>query len=65
MLDDATEKEITYKIVGEDEANIKTGLISCTSPIARAMIGKTEGDEIAFSAPGGEKYYEILEVLYI
>jgi transcription elongation factor GreA len=65
MLDEATEKEITYKIVGEDEADIKTGLISCTSPIARAMIGKTEGDEIAFSAPGGEKYYEILEVLYV
>jgi transcription elongation factor GreA len=65
MLDDATDAEITYKIVGEDEANIKAGLISCTSPIARAMIGKTEGDEIVFSAPGGEKYYEIIEIQYI
>jgi transcription elongation factor GreA len=65
MLDDATDAEITYKIVGEDEANIKAGLISCTSPIARAMIGKTEGDEIAFSAPGGEKYYENIEIQYI
>ena len=65
LLDDATEKEITYRIVGEDEANIKSGLISCTSPIARALIGKMEGDEIVFSAPGGEKYYEVIEVLYI
>jgi transcription elongation factor GreA len=65
MLDDATDAEITYKIVGEDEANIKAGLISCTSPIARAMIGKTEGDEIVFSAPGGEKYYEIIQIQYI
>ena len=65
MHDEAADKEITYRIVGEDEADIKTGLISCTSPIARAMIGKTEGDEVAFSAPGGEKYYEILEVQYI
>jgi transcription elongation factor GreA len=65
MLDDATEAEITYRIVGEDEANIKTGLISCTSPIARAMIGKTEGDEIVFSAPGGEKSYEVIKIEYI
>lgn len=65
MLDETTDAEITYKIVGEDEADIKAGLISCTSPIARAMIGKTEGDEIAFSAPGGEKYYEIIKIQYI
>ena len=61
----ATEEQVTYRIVGEDEANIKAGLISCTSPIARAMIGKTEGDEIVFSAPGGEKYYEIIQIQYI
>jgi transcription elongation factor GreA len=65
MLDETTDAEITYKIVGEDEADIKAGLISCTSPIARAMIGKTEGDEIAFSAPGGEKYYEIIKIQYV
>lgn len=65
LLDDATNKEITYTIVGEDEADIKTGRISCTSPIARALIGKKEGDEIEFSAPGGEKSYEVIEVLYI
>ena len=61
---DEHEKEIVYKIVGEDEADIKTGLISYTSPIARALIGKNEGDEVAFSAPGGEKQYEIVAVRY-
>ena len=64
LLDEQTNSEIIYKIVGEDEANIKTGLISYTSPIARALIGKNEGDEITFSAPGGEKHYEVLAVRY-
>ena len=64
LLDRQTDSEIVYTIVGEDEADIKTGLISYTSPIARAIIGKNEGDEISFSAPGGEKYYEVLEVRY-
>ena len=64
LLDMQTDSEIVYTIVGEDEADIKTGLISYTSPIARAMIGKNEGDEISFSAPGGEKYYEVIEVRY-
>jgi transcription elongation factor GreA len=58
------DKEIVYKIVGEDEADIKNGFISYTSPIARALIGKTTGDEVSFSAPGGEKYYEVIEVRY-
>lgn len=57
-------KEIVYRIVGEDEADIKTGLISYTSPIARAVIGKNEGDEVSFSAPGGEKHYEVVRVRY-
>ena len=65
LLDDDTEKEITYKIVGQDEANIKTGLISYTSPIARALITKREGDAIEFNAPDGEKSYEIIEVSYV
>jgi transcription elongation factor GreA len=65
LLDLSTEKEIVYRIVGEDEANIKEGLISYTSPIARALIGKNEGDEILFSAPGGEKEYEVISVSYI
>jgi len=64
ILDEATDKEITYKIVGEDEANIKNGMISYTSPIARALIGKDEGDAIEFQAPDGIKTYDILEVRY-
>jgi transcription elongation GreA/GreB family factor len=54
-----------YKLVGEDEADIKQGLISFTSPIARALIGKNEGDEISFSAPGGEKQYEVINIKYV
>ena len=65
VLDVESNAETTYKIVGEDEADIKTGLISFTSPISRALIGKTEGDEISFSAPGGEKNYEIIAVRYV
>ena len=65
LLDMQTDTEIVYKIVGEDEADIKTGLISFTSPIARAMIGKNEGDDVSFSAPGGERYYEVIEVRYV
>ena len=65
LLDEQTGQEIVYKIVGEDEADIKTGLISFTSPIARALIGKTEGDEVHFSAPGGEKHYEVIAVRYL
>ncbi len=64
LLDEQTDGEIVYKIVGEDEADIKTGLISYTSPIARALIGKNEGDEITFSAPGGQKHYEVIAVRY-
>jgi transcription elongation factor GreA len=64
LVDLQNDAEMTYRIVGEDEADIKTGLISYTSPIARALIGKSEGDEVIFSAPGGEKQYEIIEVRY-
>lgn len=64
LLDEQTGKEIVYRIVGEDEANIKDGLISFTSPIARALIGKNEGDDVSFSAPGGEKRYEVIQVRY-
>jgi transcription elongation factor GreA len=64
LLDDETEKEITYRIVGQDEANIKTGLVSYTSPIARALIGKNEGDVVEFRAPDGEKSYEVIAVSY-
>jgi transcription elongation factor GreA len=64
LLDDDTGKEITYRIVGQDEADIKTGLLSYTSPIARALISKSEGDIVEFSAPDGLKTYEIIEVSY-
>ena len=64
VIDLQTDQEITYKIVGEDESDIKLGMISYTSPIARALIGKLEGDEIMFQAPGGEKEYDIITVIY-
>ena len=64
IFDENTEREITYKIVGEDEANIKEGMISFTSPIARALIGKNEGDAIEFDAPDGTKTFDVLEVRY-
>ena len=56
---------VTYQIVGDDEADIKNGKISVGSPIARGLIGKSEGEVAEVSAPGGVKEYEILEVLYI
>ena len=65
LLEISTNQEITYKIVGEDESDIKSGLISYTSPIARALIGKKEGDEAIVDAPAGEKSYEIIAVRYI
>ncbi len=65
LLDVQSDQQSTYKIVGEDEADINAGLISFSSPIARAMIGKNEGDEVSFSAPGGEKHYEVIQVRYV
>jgi transcription elongation factor GreA len=65
LLDQGSGEEISYKLVGEDEADIKQGMISFTSPIARALIGKNEGDEISFSAPGGEKQFEVIEIRYV
>jgi transcription elongation factor GreA len=64
LVDEETGKETVYKIVGEDEADIKIGMVSFTSPIARALIGKNEGDVINFSAPGGDKQFEVIEVRY-
>ena len=65
LLDVNNDKEVTYQIVGEDEADIKVGKISVSSPIARAMIGKEEGDIAEVNAPGGMIEYEIIEVKYI
>ncbi len=60
-----TDDEVKYKIVGHDEADIKQGLISVNSPIARALIGKEEGDVVQVTTPGGVVEYEIAEVLYV
>ncbi len=65
VLDLETDEEHTYQIVGEDEADIRHGKISITSPIARALIGKMEGDEVEFEVPGGRREFEILEVRYV
>ncbi len=65
LIDEESDAEIVYKIVGEDEADIKHGLISYTSPIARALIGNSEGDTVTFSAPGGERTYEVIDVRYV
>ncbi|WP_116472454.1 transcription elongation factor GreA [Zobellella maritima] len=59
------EKEITYRIVGDDESNIKANLISVNSPIARALIGKEEEDEVVVKTPGGDVEYEIIKVEYL
>ncbi|MCX7174606.1 MAG: transcription elongation factor GreA [Proteobacteria bacterium] len=58
-------KKVTYQIVGDDEADIKTGKISLNSPVARALIGKFEGDVAEVQTPGGVREYEVLDVKYI
>ena len=65
LLNVETDDEVTYQIVGEEEADIEQGLISVTSPIARALIGKVEGDSADVNAPSGIIEYEILQVKYI
>ncbi len=65
LIDENTGNEVTYKIVGEDEADIKLGLISVSSPIARALIGKQEGDVATVQAPQGDIIYEVVEVRYL
>ena len=62
LIDEDTEEEKTYQIVGDQEADVKAGRISISSPIARALIGKEVGDNIEVVAPGGSKAYEILAV---
>ena len=64
IVDVDSEEKFTYKIVGEDEANVKDGKISITSPLARAMIGKEEGDEAEVAAPSGARAYEVAKVVY-
>jgi len=64
LADEDTEEEVTYRIVGTHESDIASGLISVTSPLARALIGKTKGDVVEVSAPRGAKSYEIVKVTY-
>lgn len=59
-----TDAEVTYQIVGEDEANIKINKISYSSPIGRALIGKQSGDEVIVNTPGGMVEYEVIEIIY-
>jgi len=65
LMNVETEEEVSYQIVGEDEADVKDNRISITSPIARALIAKEEGDVAVVQAPSGNKEYEILEVKYV
>jgi len=64
LVDEDTEEEVTYQIVGELEANASEGLISVSSPIARALMGKGAGDSVEVATPGGGKSYEVLKVSY-
>jgi transcription elongation factor GreA len=64
LIDEDTEEEVKYQIVGEMEGDVKQGKVSVTSPIARALIGKTVGDSVEVNTPGGGKSYEILKVTF-
>ena len=65
LEDEASGQEVCYQIVGEDEADIKQGLLNIGSPIARGLIGKEEGDIVAVQVPGGTKNYDIVKVQYL
>ncbi len=65
LVDEDTDEERTYQIVGEAEADIEKGLLNIKSPLARALIGKDEGDSVEVRTPGGEKSYEVLSIRYV
>ena len=65
LIDEDTEEEKAYQIVGESEADIEKGLLNIKSPLARALIGKDEGDSVEVKTPGGSKDYEITKVTYV
>ncbi|MEZ5731891.1 MAG: transcription elongation factor GreA [Paracoccaceae bacterium] len=65
LVDEDTDEEKTYQIVGETEADIERGLLNIRSPLARALIGKAEGDSVEVRTPGGEKNYEVLSIRYV
>ena len=64
VVDEDTDEEKVWQIVGEHEANVEKGLLNIKSPIARALIGKEEGDSVEVRTPGGEKSYEVLSITY-
>ncbi len=64
LIDEDTEKKLIYQIVGQDEADVKQGRIAITSPLARALIGKTVGDSVEVNTPKGDKAYEITRVRF-
>ena len=64
LIDEDTEQKLIYQIVGQDEADVKRGRIAITSPLARALIGKTVGDSVEVNTPKGEKAYEITRVRF-
>ncbi len=65
LVDEDTDEERTYQIVGEPEADIESGRLNIKSPLARALIGKDEGDSVEVHTPGGDKAYEILSIAYV
>lgn len=65
IVDEDTDEEMTYQIVGDYEANVEEGRISISSPIARGLIGKETGDSVEVRTPGGSKFYEILDVKFV
>ena len=65
LVDEDTDEEKTWQIVGEHEANVEKGLLNVKSPLARSLIGKDEGDSVEVRTPGGEKSYEVLKIEFI
>ncbi len=65
LVDEDTDEEKTYQIVGESEADIENGLLNVRSPLARALIGKREGDSVDVRTPGGERSYEVLKISFV
>ena len=65
LIDEETDKEVAYQLVGQHEADIKQGKLSITSPLAKALIGKKVGDTVSVPAPGGDRTYEILSIRFI
>lgn len=65
LVDEETDEERTYQIVGEPEADIESGMLNIRSPLARALIGKDEGDSVDVKTPGGQRSYEVVRIRYV